>query len=313
MDVSDDAINSKVVYEDHRTISSFNYNVTVSAFARGIIVYLRINDFQQVLEITENVEIPIKVPTPLGFIGGLVSVQNLLVKAESMRAHFKVDMSMGFVGSINLIDERIEYENVEDSNKLGQGILGDNIVLAIIGLIKADKKIQKEELKHFHEFMDSIGMHSEKQNYFRGLINSELIVNPDFNLIKKSGMASILIDLLIAASKGDGEIDESELFYILNACEKLGEEIDKPVSELDGNYRTVKYNLKESAIEDKDVILVNLDGGNNAQFHQNNQVVIYDIKNEIVKKAIYSSGGRVINFDDGRKASSKDVISNLSF
>ena len=136
MDVSHDAINSKVVFEDHRTISSFHYNITISAFARGIIVYLRINDFQQVLEITENVEIPIKVPTPqLGFVGGVVSVHNLQVNANTMSAQFKVDVSLGIIGSINLIDHKIEYESVPDGNKLSQGILGDNILLAIIGLI----------------------------------------------------------------------------------------------------------------------------------------------------------------------------------
>ena len=313
MDVSEDALNAKVVFEDHRTISSFNYNVTISAFSRGIIVYLRINDFQQVLEITENVEIPIKVPTPLGFIGGLVSVQNLRVQVENMSAHFKVDMSMGFVGNINLIDEKIEYENVSNQNNLGQGIIGDNIVLVIIGLIKADKKIQKEELVHLHQFMESIGMSSEKQNYFRGLLSSELLLNPDFNLLKKSGMASVLIDLLIAVSKGDGDIDNSELFYILDACEKLGEEIDKPVSELNGNFMSLKYNLKDAAIQNNDVIVVNLNGGNKAQFYKNNRVFIFDGSNQIKAKASYSSGGRIISFDDGSRKVSKDIISNLIF
>ena len=224
MDVSEDAINSKVVFEDHRTISKFNYNVTVSAFARGIIAYLRINDFQQILEITENVEIPIKVPTPLGFIGGLVSVQNLEVKAESMKAHFKVDMSMGIIGNINLIDQKISYDTNEKETSLGVGIVGDNITMAIIGLIKADNNIKQEELSHLHEFMESIGMAPEKQNYFRALLSSEQPINPDFNLIKKAGMGNMLIEVLSSVSKGDGKMEESESAYIRNVVKHL--EID---------------------------------------------------------------------------------------
>ena len=54
--LSEDAVNSKIEFDDQGSLKDIKYHVTISGFIRGIVVYVRINNFQQILEITENVK-----------------------------------------------------------------------------------------------------------------------------------------------------------------------------------------------------------------------------------------------------------------
>ena len=94
--LSEDAVNSKIEFDDQGSLKDIKYHVTISSFIRGIVVYVRINNFQQILEITENVKIPLEIPSPLGSIGGVISADNMTKTEFKMNVDFKIDISFGF-------------------------------------------------------------------------------------------------------------------------------------------------------------------------------------------------------------------------
>jgi hypothetical protein len=223
--LSEDAINSKLIFDDQGSVKDIKYHVTISSFIRGLVVYIRINDFQQILEITENVTIPIEIPSPIGSLGGTISVDNMIKTEVSMTADFKVDVSFGFFGNYNFVNHKCSYEASISDLKNNELSINDFKFLVLIGLIKSDKLIKDEELSLFNLFLKESNLSSEKQTYFMEILKSKEPSNIDFSIIKDNSLAVSLLEIMIDLAIKDGEVHENEIEYILNFCDKMN--IDK--------------------------------------------------------------------------------------
>lgn len=230
--LSEDAINSKIIFDDQGSVKDIKYHITISTFLRGLVVYVRINDFQQILEITENTAIPIEVPSPFGSLGGIISVDNMVKTESSMNADFKVDVSFGFFGNYNFVNHKctfdvsdIEFKNIDTD-------INDFKYLVLIGLIKSDKAIYEEEISLFKSFLSESNLSIEKQIYFFNLLESPEPISIDFSLIKENSLAISLLEVMIELAKKDGEVHDNEIEYILNFCEKMNFDKQKVLTEL---------------------------------------------------------------------------------
>jgi len=310
--LSEDAVNSKIEFDDQGSLKDIKYHVTISGFIRGIVVYVRINNFQQILEITENVKIPLEIPSPLGFIGGVISVDNMTKTEFKMNVDFKIDISLGFLGSYNMVEHKIAF--VTDPNNLSQTInnINDYKFLILIGLIKADAVVKNEELEQFREFMKQADVSFDKQNYFISLLNSNEPFNLDFTKIKNNSLSVSLLEIMIQLAKRDGEIHVKEFEYIMHVCESLNLDPKFVIDELTANYLAIKYFLKGIASESNGILICSFNNSKNkAQFYNNNRVFIFDNNNKIILKGSYQNGGRKIIIDNGKTIESNDINNNL--
>ncbi len=310
--LSEDAINSKIVFDDQGSIKEIKYHVTISGFIRGLVVYLRINDFQQILEITENVKIPLEIPSPLGSIGGVISVDNMIKTEFKMNTDFKIDISLGFFGSYNMVEHKVAFD--VEHNHLHQisNNINDYKFLILIGLIKADAVVKNEEIELFREFMKQADVSFEKQNYFISLLSSNEPFNLDLTKIKDSSLSVSLIDVMIHLAKRDNEIHVKEFEYIIQVCENLSIDTKSVIEELGSNYLAIKYFLKGIASESNDILIYSFNNSKNkAQFYNNNRVFIFDEGNKVFAKGSYSNGGKILVLDDGKKFESDNINSNL--
>jgi hypothetical protein len=310
--LSEDAVNSKIEFDDQGSLKDIKYHVTISSFIRGIVVYVRINNFQQMLEITENVKIPLEIPSPLGFIGGVISADNMTKTEFKMNVDFKIDISFGFFGSYNILEHKVAF--VADPNHLSQtsNNINDYKYLILIGLIKADGIIKNEEIEQFREFMKLADVPSDKQNYFISLLNSNDTVNLDFTKIKNNSLSVSLIDIMIQLAKRDGEIHVKEFEYIMWVCECVNMDTEIVINKLEANYLAVKYFFKNLAVETSELLIVSFnDSKNKAQFYKNNRLFIFDNSNNILAKGGYLIGGKKIVLDSGKSFESNFVLENL--
>ena len=311
--ISADAKKSKIVAEDRGSISKITYHVTVSAFKRGLVIYLRVDNFQQILEITENVKVPLEIPGPIGMLGCVVSLDNLNSTENDMTCDFMVDLSLGILGNTNLISQHISYVNEPDSLDVTKTIsdINDIQFLILIGLIKADSKINDLEKTQFEEFMKSAGLNSERQSYFLNVLSSNDSFEIDYTLIQNTCIATGLLNVLVSICKSDNEVNQKEFEYIMNVCEKLQLNHNHVIEELTANYFAAKYFLKSLAAESGDVLVFSTQNNKKVQFYKNNRIFFFDSNNTTIAKGSYQLGGQKIILDDGKIIESPDVNKNL--
>ena len=313
--LSEDAVNSKIIFEDRGEFVKIPYHITISAFIRGIVVYLRVNDYQQILEITENIKIPIEVPTKIGMAGILVGVDDLNVKAETMELNFILDASMGILGTYNLVKEGLKYLMDPNDNPIIKSVneITRNQLFILIGLIKADTQVTNEEKIIFQQFMVQAGIPASDQQYLVDLLASDKKLEVNYSILKNSVNASGIIDILVDIAKSDQDVNASELWYILHACENLGVDAQFAIKELNANYPAVKYYLKGKSNETQGFLICPFNNGDaKAQFYTNNRIFIFDKFNKILAKGSYYYGGKKIVLEDGKTFESNIVFENLS-
>lgn len=312
--LSDDASNCKIIFEDRGKFIKIPYHVTISAFLRGIVVYLRISDYQQILEITQNVKIPIEVPTPIGMAGILLGVDDLNVKDETMELNFTLDASIGFLGTHNLVKKCVRYVKELNINQISKSVneVVINQLLILIGLIKVDTQVRDEEKILFCKFMDDVGVPLDEQEYLLSILTSDRKFVVNYSLLKNSVNASVIIDVLVDIAKSDDDVSVSELEYIFQTCDHLGVDAQFAINELNGNYCAVKYYLKDQSTETQGILVYPFNNGNEqAQFYTNNRIFIFDKSKKILAKGTYLNGGKKMVLDDGSVFEANTVLENL--
>ena len=236
--ISPDASRAKIIFEDTTNVKGFNSKLLISAFRRGIIVNLNINDFQILIEMTENISIPIEVPSPIGLVGGVISLSDLVTQKNKMNANFNVDLQLGLFGTFNLFNQHISYIDDEGVNSDDQSLIHDiNEVkfYALIELIKADNDINENEISFFNDFLEKTNLTSERKDFFISIFKNKEPLKIDYSVLENSAYAKPLLLVLIELASKDGEISFKEFQFIKKYANQVAmEDIDelKEISKL---------------------------------------------------------------------------------
>jgi hypothetical protein len=121
-----------------------------------------------------------------------------------------------------------------------------------------------------------------------------------------------VINDLIERSNMDGSISFKELEYVLNTADKFKLDLGEIIDELNSNYNAVLYFLKDSAKETEGSIVQIFPGQKvKAIFYPDSRICIYNSDDELLEKGSYAQGGRKIELDNGKSASSISVQKNI--
>jgi hypothetical protein len=121
-----------------------------------------------------------------------------------------------------------------------------------------------------------------------------------------------IIKELVSRSNMDGSISYKELEYVLTIAEKLGFDINKLIEEIEANYFSVLYFLKNAGKEIDNIIVASFPEHKiKAQFYPNNRIFIFNNDNVLLSKGSYSLGGRKITLDNGKTIESANVHKNI--
>ena len=260
--LSPDAIRAKILFQENTNVKGFNSTLIVSAFRRGVIVNLKINDFQILIEMTENISLPIEVPSPVGMVGGIVSLNNLTSKENKMNANFSVDLQIGLFGTFNLFTKSISYTDEYDENSSKNSLIGDINEIkfyALIELIKSDNEINENEISFLNDFLGKAGLTSEKKDFFINVLKSKDTINIDYTVFYNTAYAVPLLNALIDLSSKDGEVSLKEFQFIEKYAKNAG---------IEGN--EVFKNLSKSFKLDNDLIYV-YNGNPDATYKKNHE------------------------------------------
>ena len=283
--LSPDAMRAKILFQENTNVKGFNSTLIVSAFRRGVIVNLKINDFQILIEMTENISLPIEVPSPVGMVGGIVSLNNLTSKDNKMNANFSVDLQIGLFGTFNLFTKSISYTDEYDENSSKNSLIGDINEIkfyALIELIKSDCEINENEISFLNDFLVKSGLTSEKKDFFINVLKSKDPIHIDYSVFHNTAYAVPLLNALIELSSKDGEVSLKEFQFIEKYAKNAG---------VEGN--EVFKNLSKSFNSDNDLIYVYK--GNPDATYKKNQEGKWMISNK------NTNGYVLINDPDGKR------------
>lgn len=238
--LSPDATRAKIIFEDNTNVKGFNSKLLISAFRRGVIVNLKINDFQILIEITENISLPIEVPSPVGMVGGIVSLKNLTSQDDKMNANFNVDLQLGLFGTFNLFTKSISYIDNQNDNTKNNSLIEDiNEVkfYALIELIKADNEINENEISFLNDFLDKSNLTSDKKDFFINILQSKEPLNVDYTVLLNSAYATPLLIALIELTSKDGEVSLKEFQFIKKYAKQAGVEGNEEFKNLSKSFK----------------------------------------------------------------------------
>lgn len=220
------------LYEIERKLMNNIFFVKISSHEKGIILFLKVNDNEKYLQISDDIIVPIH----FGLVGVSINVINMKHQGNNCSLDLTIDAVFGtgfFSKNINLITKHIERNDepkmlnspplfpVEKHD--WQKELLSMKFLSLINLIKADGKIEKEEINFFEAAIDIAFTDDKMKLELIQTLNSSEIISVDYSVFKENEAASMdLILTLLELAKRDNHVPLAEKIFIKDVAKKIG-------------------------------------------------------------------------------------------
>ncbi len=212
-----------------------NFDVNIYPNTGGIIIKLKINDFEKYIETNTDLNFPLH----LGILGVHLDIINLQVVAEKISFNFSIKVVIGsgsLSKKITLVNTPISFKNKRQQtaqiadNKINTPVLPtDNSELkiikfyALINLIKSDGNIEPHELDFFNSAIECAFTDKQLKTNLLQRLHSPEIIEINYSLFENNQEAKInLIITLVELAKRNTPIVLSERLFISSLGKKLG-------------------------------------------------------------------------------------------
>jgi hypothetical protein len=217
MEIPSDA---PIVLEDRGSLHKLQYYIRVVGLKSGLMLLLQINEAKRTVLLRDSFSVPLRIPSPLGWLGATIVVERELSESDQVRFRLKVSLRLGILGGYTLVDRSLQYSSsVEIPDPLPE--VTDAFIRVVLGLARTAGPSVLISADQFRVVLDSLGLDAAQQSLYEALLVSQIPLDINYEVLKnipKDDLLTSILDLL----PNDQSPSFSTLQYLYHTCEQLG-------------------------------------------------------------------------------------------
>ena len=209
-----------IVLEDQGSLHRLKYQLQVYGLQSGMVLFLQVNEVKRSLLLKDTISVPLRIPSPLGWLGVNVAVERAPVEAPQVRFQLKVALRLGLLGSYTLVDRSLQYSSsAEWPSELPA--VTDASIRVLVGLLRCSPS-GSSSAEVLAEFMISLGLSAEQQALYWGLLDSQVPLDIPYEVLRNNPLSQELVPTLLELLPEQAALAAPVLQYLQHTCEQLG-------------------------------------------------------------------------------------------
>lgn len=209
-----------IVLEDQGSLHRLKYQLQVYGLQSGMVLFLQVNEVKRSLLLKDTISVPLRIPSPLGWLGVNVAVERAPVEAPQVRFQLKVALRLGLLGSYTLVDRSLQYSSsAEWPSELPA--VTDASIRVLVGLLRCSPS-GSSSAEVLAEFMISLGLNADQQALYRGLLDSQVPLDIPYEVLRNNPLSEDLLPTLLGLLPEEAALAAAIVQYLQHTCEQLG-------------------------------------------------------------------------------------------
>lgn len=209
-----------LLLEEQGSWHRLSYRLQVYGLHSGMLLLVQINAVQRKLLVKDSLTVPLRIPSPIGWLGAHVEAVREAVVAPQVRFRLKVALRMGLLGSYTLVDRSLQFSAPSEQPEALPATT-DAFIRMLVGLLRCSPS-GSSSAEVLAEFMNSLGLNAEQQALYRDLLDSQAPLDIPYEVLRDTPLSEDLLPTLLELLPKEAPLDAQAFQYLQHSCEQLG-------------------------------------------------------------------------------------------